>query len=77
MEDRLLLFTLKFFCKNSLHFLVMVKNHRVLYANAKTRRYFEDKKSIKAILPQNLTNPASKSLIKRIRLPNRQWLIIR
>jgi two-component system aerobic respiration control sensor histidine kinase ArcB len=76
MEDRLLLSALKFFCKNSLHFLVMMKGNRVVYANAKTRRYGEKERSIKAILPR-LTNPALKSSIKKIKLPNRQWLIIR
>lgn len=74
MEDHLLL-ARRFFCKNSLHFLVMAKNNRILYANTKTRRYFENKKSIKAILPHG--NPASNCFIKKIRLPNRQWLTIR
>ncbi len=76
MEDRLLLSVLKFFCENSLHFLVVVKNNRVLYANAKIRHYFE-KKSIRNVLPRHLGNPASKNSIKKIRLPNHQWLMIR
>jgi two-component system, OmpR family, aerobic respiration control sensor histidine kinase ArcB len=75
MEDRLLSTVFKFFCENSLHFLVMVRKNRVVYANAKTRRYLE-KESIKNILPQRLKNNISQNQIKKIRLHNHQWLTI-
>ncbi len=77
MEDRALNSVFNFFCENSPHFLVVLEESHVLYANAKTRSYFRTSKNIRHILPHRIMNIAPQSRVKKIRLSNRQYLTIR
>ena len=77
MEDCALNSVFNFFCENSPHFLVVLEENHVLYANAKTRGYFRKSKSIRHILPHQIMNTAPKNRVKKIRLSNRQYLTIR
>ncbi len=77
MEDRVLNSAFNFFCENSQHFLVVLEENHILYANAKTRGYFRKSKKIRHILPHRLMNNAPKHVVKKIRLSNRQSLTIR
>ena len=77
MEDRALNSVFNFFCENSSHFLVVLEESTILYTNAKTRSYFRKSKNIRHILPHPIMNIAPKNSVKKIRLPNHQYLTIR
>jgi two-component system, OmpR family, aerobic respiration control sensor histidine kinase ArcB len=77
MEDHVLSSVFNFFCENSPHFLVVWEKNRVLYANAKTKHSFGKSKNIRYILPNRLFNTASKNIVKKIKVSNKQLLIIR
>lgn len=78
MEDPTLSPVFSIFCENSPHFLVVMENNEVLYANAKARGYFKTSKKIRSvILPRRWVSQATQAIIKKIKLPNGQWLMIR